>query len=301
MTDPRREAILIRRRDQSGFEDKTSEVLDYDAAADFTYITFELASGPRRYKYSARNVLILRDPIRKPLDDNERVSVRGQPVPGTTEVWSFDGPGETWWRVFFSTGGVETYRTCRQDEISVVQAADHATGAHDVLNYWHDVVSHLGLDDPLRRPYENFHDVPQGSVLDLYLRGEALDAAAGDEELTFPFSSNLSQREALKKGLTNRISVIDGPPGTGKTQTILNLVANIIRSPGKTVGIVSFNNAAVENVRDKLAKEGLGHVVADLRRSEVRREFFARQLARNLEVQGRAGGSPVPASPRTDF
>ena len=57
MTDPRREAVLIRRQDQSGFDDKTSEVLEYVAGADFTYLTFRVAGGPKKYTYSARKVL----------------------------------------------------------------------------------------------------------------------------------------------------------------------------------------------------------------------------------------------------
>jgi hypothetical protein len=297
MTDPRREAVLIRRQDQSGFDDKTSEVLEYVAGPDFTHLTFQLAGGPKKYRYSARKVRILRNPVQAPIGDMDTVSIHGQPVQGVTEVWRFDGHGQTWWRVFTSAGGRESYQTCGQDEFSIVQAAELPTQAYEVLNYWQDVVSHLGQNDPLRSLYKNFQTVPHGSVLDLYLRGEAPEASAGVEEMIFPFPSNLSQREALKKGFTHRISVIDGPPGTGKTQTILNLVANIIRSQGKTVGIVSFNNAAVENVRDKLAGEGFGHVVADLRKSDLRREFFAGQHARNVEVQRRVGSSPVPMPP----
>lgn len=43
------------------------------------------------------------------------------------------------------------------------------------------------------------------------------------------------------------ISVIEGPPGTGKTQTILNIIANIVME-GKNVAIVSNNNSATRNV-----------------------------------------------------
>jgi hypothetical protein len=300
MTDPRREAVLIRRPDKSVFDDKTSEVLEYAAGADFTYVTFQPANGPRKYRYSAQRVLILSNPVRQLLGNRDRVSIRSQFVQGVTEVWRFDGPDQTWWRVFTAAGERESYQTCGQDEFSIIQATELPTEAYEVLNYWQDVVTHLKKNDPLGPLYQQFRTVPQGSVLDLYLRGEAVATSADVDELIFPFSSNLSQREALRKGLTHRISVIDGPPGTGKTETILSLVANIIRTPGKTVGIVSSNNAAVENVRDKLAREGLGHVVADLGRSDVRRKFFAGQHAENLEVQRHAGSSAVstPAAGR---
>lgn len=74
--------------------------------------------------------------------------------------------------------------------------------------------------------------------------------------------------------------MIEGPPGTGKTQTILNLIANIILEPSATVGVVSFNNAAVDNVYDKLADAGLGFVAAPLGNQERRARFFETQEQR---------------------
>ena len=51
-----------------------------------------------------------------------------------------------------------------------------------------------------------------------------------------------------------------------------------------TVGIVSFGNAAVDNVREKLDKLGFGHVIGNLGRQEKREEFFAGQARRNTQV-----------------
>jgi hypothetical protein len=263
MTDPRREAILIRRRDQSGFDDKTPDVLEHAAGENLTYLTFQVAGGTKTYPYSAQRVLILRNPAREPIGEMDGVSVRGRPVHGLTEVWRFDGPGQTWWRVFSSTGGRESYQTCGQDDFSIVRAAALDADAYDVLHYWQEVVSNLRQNDPLQSLYKSFRTVPQGSVLDLYLRGDSPEAPAGAEEIIFPFSSNLSQREALKKGLTHRISVIDGPPGTGKTQTILNLVANIIRCPGKTVGVGVGAGLRTERDRRRGSDAAPAHPAAD--------------------------------------
>ena len=88
----------------------------------------------------------------------------------------------------------------------------------------------------------------------------------------------------MEKALTRSVSVIEGPPGTGKTETILNLIANIVTVQHVTVGIVSFGNAAVDNVRDKLDRLGFGHAIGNLGRQEKREEFFAGQAARNTQV-----------------
>ena len=60
-----------------------------------------------------------------------------------------------------------------------------------------------------------------------------------------------------------KLVLIEGPPGTGKTQTILNIIANIIRN-GQTVAVVSNNNAATENVYEKLQKYHLDYLCAKL-------------------------------------
>lgn len=74
------------------------------------------------------------------------------------------------------------------------------------------------------------------------------------QNLIFPFGCNNSQFDAVKIALENQISIIQGPPGTGKTQTILNIIANLLVA-GKTVLVVSNNNAATANVLEKLSSE----------------------------------------------
>lgn len=66
------------------------------------------------------------------------------------------------------------------------------------------------------------------------------------------------------EALVSRISIIGGPPGIGKTQTILNILANTAIMRNKSVAVVSGNNAAVQNVKDKLHKEGDGFFGASL-------------------------------------
>lgn len=69
--------------------------------------------------------------------------------------------------------------------------------------------------------------------------------------MIFSFGFNISQKDATEKAMMNQISIIEGPPGTGKTQTILNIIANAYIE-GKSVAVISNNNSATSNVFEKL-------------------------------------------------
>ncbi|QSP94825.1 DUF2726 domain-containing protein [Marinobacter salinisoli] len=110
-------------------------------------------------------------------------------------------------------------------------------------------------------------------VLDAYCTGASRPREKA-ENLIFPFGLNESQLEAVEGVFSSQVSVIEGPPGTGKTQTILNILANIVLRD-ETVAILSNNNTAVENVYEKLEQERLDFLVARLGNSKNREEFFA--------------------------
>ena len=97
------------------------------------------------------------------------------------------------------------------------------------------------------------------SVLGRYLNGQPIeDLTLPVNGIIFPFRFNLTQKAALENALTHSLSVIEGPPGTGKTQTILNILANLVAIQRKSVAVVSNNNEAVKNVIEKMTKGGYG-------------------------------------------
>lgn len=72
--------------------------------------------------------------------------------------------------------------------------------------------------------------------------------------LIFPYGSDEYKKEATSLSLCNNHSVITGPPGTGKSQFICNLIANLY-SLNKTVLFVSHTNDAVDIVNEKLTQK----------------------------------------------
>ena len=112
-----------------------------------------------------------------------------------------------------------------------------------------------------------------GTSLHAYCTGQ-LERRGAAGPLIYPFGVNASQLLAVEQALASQVSLIEGPPGTGKTQTILNIIANVLVR-GQTVAVLSNNNAAVENVYEKLGKSELDYLVARLGSKEHREKFFA--------------------------
>ncbi|MBV9649896.1 MAG: AAA family ATPase [Pseudonocardiales bacterium] len=296
MIDPRCEAVLIADRKTGQFADRTRDVASYQAQTVSGKIDIVFNGDPRVFSHGWARVRILRNPARVSLPLGARVEVRGVIWEYATELWAFTGPVGEWWRIFSRRQeGEEVYYTYPASEVRVVTSAVQAPAAAEVLRYWQDVASRLPGDDPLRRAYARLNFVHPDSVLGCYLAGAPIASRERTAAPIFPFRCNISQRKAIDLGLTRSVSVIEGPPGTGKTETILNLIANIITAQAGTVGVVSFTNAAVENIRDKLDDLGFGHVIANLGRKEKREEFFAKQATRNARV--RSFADDVPSAP----
>jgi len=93
-------------------------------------------------------------------------------------------------------------------------------------------------------------------------------------QLIFPFALNSSQCSAVKNAFSHSVSVVEGPPGTGKTETILTIIANAVVA-NRTVAVCSNNNNATANIMEKLAKHGYGDIVSSLGNSKNIEKFFS--------------------------
>mgnify|MGYP002515422631 CR=1 FL=1 len=86
---------------------------------------------------------------------------------------------------------------------------------------------------------------------------ETLDEEISSSSLAIPLPADSSQIEAINASTKGQSFVLDGPPGTGKSQTIANMITNALYH-GKTVLFVAEKGVALEVVKKRLDTLGIG-------------------------------------------
>lgn len=116
-----------------------------------------------------------------------------------------------------------------------------------------------------------------------------LDTAAPPEQAHLVLDADASQRRAVVAALGGVSFVMDGPPGTGKSQTIVNMIAELIAA-GRSVLFVSEKAAALEVVAKRLADVGLSDFLLELHSHKANRKEVVQELARAVRMQPQASG-----------
>lgn len=209
----------------------------------------------------------------------------------TNEIERYQFENEILKVKFFNQDKFYTYGKGSYEFIEVAELSKSELKAFEYFMQIADIAGIKGDDDKslLANEYGkiDINSKPK-SALFVYLNANSVSKFYhNNKALLFPFGSNLSQFEAVKNALTHQISIIEGPPGTGKTQTILNIIANLLYRD-KNVAIVSNNNAATQNVFEKLENVGLDAICAVLGKRENKEKFIQNQhqnLLKLAEIQ----------------
>lgn len=102
-------------------------------------------------------------------------------------------------------------------------------------------------------------------------------------DIPLVFDADSSQHSALIDVLDGKNRVIEGPPGTGKSQTITNLIAAALHA-GKKVLFVSEKLAALEVVKTRLTRAGLDPFVLELHSNKTNKKRVLEDIATRIDM-----------------
>ena len=146
------------------------------------------------------------------------------------------------------------------------------------LVLWNDIHRHAPamLSSPIVRSLTNGRLVLDDSDKVL-ADAEEMDVAVRPEKMAVPLDADSSQLEAVADAEAGRSFILYGPPGTGKSQTITNLIANALYH-GKRVLFVAQKKAALDVVKNRLAKIGLAPYCLELHSNKMDKRHFLQQM-----------------------
>ncbi|MFH7321012.1 AAA domain-containing protein [Desulfurivibrio sp. D14AmB] len=262
-------------------KDCTDDVLQIVQEAEHTDVTFKKG---KPYRYASCNVEYLSNPDHIPVD-NSRFIIEGDVLSDVTEVLRFGN----WVKIFHGSGGS---RCCQLSAFSAKSMESSNGRSMDVLAYFRELAEGVTLrtdegDSLLAMKYRQLNTVSHRSILSSFLQARAVDSKTVASDITsaiiFPFGCNMTQKTAVQRAIQHPVSLVQGPPGTGKTQTILNLIGNMLLQK-KRVAVVSNNNSATANVLEKLQKYELDFVAAFLGSAQNKQAFIEGQTGATVRM-----------------
>lgn len=119
---------------------------------------------------------------------------------------------------------------------------------------------------------------------------DRIDEIQLPERTPLVLDADSSQRQCIAAAVDGRSFVMSGPPGTGKSQTITNMIAALMHA-GRSVLFVSEKAAALDVVRNRLRGVGLGDFVMALHSGDTSKKAVATELERVLTTEVRITGA----------
>lgn len=189
-------------------------------------------------------------------------------------------------------GGIDAYLAAVEETLAPIAGWSLLREVHLGLFSFAKLLMYLDLDDarwPADRAVSRHRLVSallgQRALADdssePFPEPRALDQMLSPTDTFQVLDADSSQQAAIVAAKQGRSLVIEGPPGTGKSQTITNIIAECL-AEGKTVLFVAEKAAALEVVKSRLEHVGLGDFVAELHSRKANKRAFMEDLQRTL-------------------
>lgn len=145
--------------------------------------------------------------------------------------------------------------------------------------------------------HNNSHKLIQNKIVSSLINGKIeWDATAGGEvdatdmdkqlspaDIVLPIIADSSQLEAIYEATHDKTFILHGPPGTGKSQTITNIIANALYK-GKRVLFVAEKMAALSVVQNRLTAIGLAPFCLEIHSNKTKKTSVIAQLKETTEI-----------------
>lgn len=166
----------------------------------------------------------------------------------------------------------------------VVEEISLSTFSFSKFLMWKDLVDRT---DQLRnnRLVAHLVDNPDKtfeSAVETPVAPHEIDKRVDPKDLLTPLPADSSQLAAVVAASEGQDFVLIGPPGTGKSQTIANIICQCI-AHDKTVLFVAEKAAALDVVQRRLESHGLGDAVLELHSNKTDRKRVLSQLSRGWD------------------
>ncbi|KZK87208.1 ATP-dependent RecD-like DNA helicase [Pseudovibrio sp. Ad13] len=109
-----------------------------------------------------------------------------------------------------------------------------------------------------------------------------IDVKYDPKDIITPLPADSSQLSAVMAAVEGQDFILVGPPGTGKSQTITNMIAQCLAN-NKSVLFVAEKTAALDVVYRRLREHGLGEFCLELHSNKAERKQFLEQLKTSWE------------------
>ncbi|EDK45041.1 conserved hypothetical protein [Lodderomyces elongisporus NRRL YB-4239] len=126
---------------------------------------------------------------------------------------------------------------------------------------------------PVSRILNAMDNLVNPSFAKMLLGKEPIKQIYFNNRVNFSTNLNDSQRAAIQSVLNNKISVVRGPPGTGKTSAIYETIIQLLESLNTyPILVVAASNIAIDNIAEKLLPKH-GKLILRITASEKEKEY----------------------------